>query len=124
MALQYGIDYQILTAVTEAADLKRTGMSTDQALLIHAAAYIGIIDVIAARTDFVDNLDLIKRGEQTVDVGLLGALPSEDIYQMVLQFIKKDCASCSELSTPTFVQINNWIKKAKSLPVLLTYKKE
>ena len=74
IATKYNLTLEQLTIATEIADLKRTGITTDLATTIHAATFVGILDIISGKTDFIGIVDLIGGKHQTLDVGLLSKL--------------------------------------------------
>jgi len=107
-----------LTIATEVADLKRIGISTEQgAILLATMEYAHINNQL----DFIGIIDIVSGKEQTLDIGLLAAMPPGSFYHLMIEFIKNNCPSCNELETATFNQIKNWIEFASTLPILVSY---
>ena len=107
IGIQYGIDIDELTLAVELADLKRIGISNDEAATLLVAAgeldqanFVGTIDVIAGRS---------------LDIGLLGQLPVLEL-QGTLQSI--DCYDCI---LPANGDISNWIQEASELSPVVSY---
>ena len=124
IATKYKMTLEQLTIATEIADLKRTGINTDLAATIHAATFVGILDVVAGKTDFIGIVDLVGGKHQTLDVGLLSKMPVKPFYQVISRFIEDQCTNCINTPIPTFETINYIINTAKILPVVVSYEKE
>ena len=124
LADHYDFPLEPLAIATEIVDLKRIGITTDIATTIHAATYIGILDVIGGRTEFIDIIDLIGNKHQTIDIGLLSLMPPKPFYNIVIDFFDNHCTSCEESVRPTFEMIQSTINKAKQLSVQISYEKE
>ena len=124
LADRFNFPLEPFSIATEIADLKRTGISTDLATTIHAAAYIGILDVVGAKTDFIGIVDLIGGKHQTIDIGLLSMILPKPFYNVVIDFFDNYCTSCEESVRPTFEMIQSAIKKAKQLQIRVSYEKE
>ena len=122
IATKYNLTLEQLTIATEIADLKRTGITTDLATTIHAATFVGILDIISGKTDFIGIVDLIGGKHQTLDVGLLSKMPVEPFYQLIKDFIENLCTDCT--NTPTLESISYIINIAKRLPVMVSYMEE
>ena len=124
LADRFNFPLEALTIATEIADLKRTGISTDLATTIHAAAYIGILDVVGTKTDFIGIIDLIGGKHQTIDIGLLSLMTPKAFYKVVIDFFDNHCTSCQESIRPTYEVIESAINRAQELSPRVSYKKE
>ena len=121
---KYNLTLEQFTIATEIADLKRTGITTDLAATIHAATFVGILDIISGKTDFIGIVDLIGGKHQTLDVGLLSKMPVKQFYQVISSYIEDQCSHCINTPIPTFEAISYLINTAKQLPVMMSYEKE
>jgi len=124
LANRFNFPLEALTIATEIADLKRTGISTDLATTIHAAAYIGILDVVGTKTDFIGIIDLISGKHQTIDIGLLSLMTPKSFYKVVIDFFDNHCTSCEESIRPTYEMIESAINRAQELSARVSYEKE
>jgi len=118
IAQQYNLDYQELTTTTEIADLKRIGITTEQAAILLATVQHAQIN---NQLNFIGIVDIVSGRAQTLDVGLLATLQPNAFHGLITEFVKKENIFFQNIEGPTIHQIKEWIKVAVSLSPMISY---